>query len=366
MNIRISQKKLLKNLENISKVVSTSLHLPALTGIIIEATESHVKLIASNGTLSTKVVIPLGDNALVIEPGKILVPGKLFIDLIKRQSNMITITSDENETTIVSEGKKASLNLLNINDYPAIVFENFGEDLTINASELKNAISKVAFAAAENDRRVILNGVNLVAKDGKLKLSATNSFRLAQTTLDISNKDLDFNVVALAKSVKNFIPSEYDGEVILNITDSKIVTKIGNTKQSLSLIDGVYPDIGKLIPPLSDQVLTVDSKEFIKYLDDAAVMSTDTYKVVQLYLAKDKAIIRSKRQEVGSSITTLSNCKWNNGEFEISFNLQYMKDAISKYDGVIDIHLYKTGKPIVIRPGSEKNSIQIVLPHKSY
>ena len=365
MNIQISKRILQKNLEGISKVISNSLHLPALTGIVIEATESNIKLLASNGTLSTKVIIPLGDEVKTKEPGKVLVPGKLFIDLIKRQSKTIDIISNENETAIISDGKNARLNLLNINDYPAIVFENFGSNLTINAKTLKNAISKVAFAAAENDRRVILRGVNLVAKDGKLKLSATNSYRLAQTSIDIS-EELDFNVTALARSIKNFITSDCDEDVKLNVTDAKIITKIGNTQQLLSLIDGVYPNIDQLILGPSDKILTINSKELLKFLDDAAVMSTDTYKVVQLSINDNKSIIRSKRQEVGSSVITLSNYQWTGGEFEISFNLQFMKEAINKYDGTIQIHLYGQNKPLVVRSTNDKNSVQLVLPHKNY
>ena len=365
MKIKILKRTLQRNLEDISKVVSSSLHLPVLTGIVIEATESNIKFLASNGTLSTKVIVPLGEDAQVLEPGKILVPGKLFIELIKRQSSDITLISNDSETTIISEDKKASFNLLNINDYPTIVFENFGSNLTVNAKELKNAISKVAFAASDNDRRVILCGVNLVAKNGKLKLSATNSYRLAQTTINI-DEELDFNVTALAKSIKNFVPTKHEDEVVLNITDSKIITKINNTQQVLSLIDGVYPDVDRLIPQPSEKVLTINSKDFIKFLDDAAVMSTDTSKVVQLSLSNEKSIIRSKRQEVGSSVITLSNHEWTSGDFEISFNLQFMKEAISKYSGLIGIHLYGPTKPIVIRPQNEKNSIQLVLPHKNY
>ena len=83
MNITIDREILLENLNVISRGLPAKSPMPILTGIKFEATDSDLYLTSSNTDISVEVLI--NDVSLEItEPGKTVVPGKFFIEIIRK------------------------------------------------------------------------------------------------------------------------------------------------------------------------------------------------------------------------------------------------------------------------------------------
>ena len=82
MNITIDREILLENLNVISRGLPNKSPMPILTGIKMETTDTDLFLTSSNTDISVEVLI--NDASLKIqEPGKTVVPGKQFIDIIR-------------------------------------------------------------------------------------------------------------------------------------------------------------------------------------------------------------------------------------------------------------------------------------------
>ena len=200
MKIKINKKTLSDTLERVLKANDANSHLSALQGVLITAVENQLTFVASNGNLSIKEVIEIGPMLEVLEPGRILIQGKLFSDVIKKQDEVITLIKERESAIIKSLDSKVTINLLDANDFPVISFDNFGDEFIIPVASLKQIISDVSFAASTKDKRIILNGVNLIAENNKLIASATNSFRLAYKVLDIDSS-ITFNMSILSKNL---------------------------------------------------------------------------------------------------------------------------------------------------------------------
>ena len=365
MKIEISKKIFERHLENVSKALLGNPALPSLNGILITATESNIQLLASNGNLSIKDLIEPTEGVKIIEPGKILAPGSLLRSVVKKQSNQIHISTNETSLEISSEGSTVTLQLLNTNDYPTIDFSSMGKDLVVDGEELERLIGNVSFAAAENDKRAILNGVNLKAKDGFLTASATNSFRLAVERIEVDS-NVDFDITILSKNLKNFIPKNVNGPLTINVNDSKIITKHKSATNLSSLIDGVYPQVGKLIPSSFDKVLYIDGKKLSELIDKATVVSQENNKVVRLSINPDTLTVESKRKEIGTSTVQTNDLKWKGEELVIALNSQFLKEAVSKFKGRVAIGFNGPHDPLVIKGKETPTLIQLVLPHRSY
>lgn len=365
MKFTISKKLIEKHLDNVARALVANNPYPSLTGILISANESNIQLIVSNGNLSIKEIIEFDADTKVEIAGKILVPGKIFRDVIKKSSDVIEISAETNLMSIVSKGTKVQVNLLDILDYPTISFEAEGRELIIEANALNDLIKNVSFAAADNDKRIILNGVNLVALNGKLKASATNSYRLAQATVDIDS-NIEFNITILSKNLKDFYPANAKGKLKINVDDSKIITRYENSIIVSKLIDGVYPEVDKLIPQSSEADLIIETKELIDLIEKATVISEEGQKVVKLIVEDSILTLEARRKEIGDSKVSSNEFTFNKNAYSIAFNGQFMKEAASKFSGKITIGFTGPFKPFTLKSESNKNVIQMVLPHRSF
>ncbi|NQZ65607.1 MAG: DNA polymerase III subunit beta [Mycoplasmatales bacterium] len=365
MKIKIRKRLFEKHLESIGKAIQSNSPLPALQGIVITATESNTQILASNGNLSIKEVIGHDGSLEVIEPGKILVPGSLFKNVIKKQGQEITLNTTKNSINIESEGAKTTLQLMNVEDYPSINFDTMGKDLIVDGSAIEHLIKNVSFAAAENDKRIILNGVNLKSLNGSLTATATNSFRLAQEKVEVDS-NVNFDVTILSKNLKDFIPKGIKGPLTINVNESKVITKYNSTTILSKLIDGFYPKVDGLIPKKFQSVLSIDSKTLSSLIEKATVVSDDGNKVIKLSLNDGELTIESKKREMGDSIVRTRECKWNSGDFSIALNSLFLKDAINKFHGRVAIAFNGPHDPIVIKGESNVKLTQLVLPHRTY
>lgn len=365
MKLKLDKKQFRTHLENISKGIVSVSTLPSLQGVLITATESNIQLLASDGNLSIKEIISNEESTHVIEPGKILVPGKLFRDIITKQGNNITLEADDSILTISSENSKTTLNLLNVNDYPTISFDTFGKDLVVDAAKLKETIKNVSFAAALDDKRIILNGVNLKANNGKLIATATNSFRLAQETIDVDS-NVEFDITILSKNLKDFLPTNANGSITINVDDSKIITRVGSTITSSRLIDGVYPDVQRLIPTQFENVVSIESKELLDVIDRATVVADDAKKVVRLSVNASELSIESRKSEIGETKVSTSNFSYQGQQFDIAFNAGFLKEAVDKFDGRITLNFIGNQKPFIVKGESNAKLTQLVLPHRIF
>lgn len=365
MKLIITKKIFLNHLEKISKAINSINPLPSLQGILITATESNIELITSDGNLSIRELIENNEDNKVLEPGKILIPGRIFKEVISKQGNSIILTSTNSNILIESDGSKTNINLLNINEYPLINFEGVGKEIIIDSLKIKELIKNISYAAADNDKRLILNGVNLKASEGKLSVTATNSFRLAQEIINI-NSNIEFDITILSKNLKDFLPNNIKGDVKIIIEDSKIISQNENTTISSKLIDGVYPEVKKLIPISFSKELKIDKKTIEEALEKTIVISSDNKKVIKLTLDNSFLKLESKKSEIGDTEVKLDNINYNGEKIEIAFNSNFLKDALNKIDGEILLMFNDSQKPFVIKSLNQPELIQLILPHRTF
>lgn len=365
MKIIVDRNKFKNSLDKVTKALPVNSALPSLQGILITVSESNITLLCSDGTLSIKEIISYDHKIKFEIPGKILVPGRLFREVIGKQSGEIIISSSDENVNINSSGFNTNINLLNIIDYPTISFDVIGKEIIIDSQVLKTAIKNVAFAAAELDKRIILNGVNLKSQEGKLIVSATNSYRLAQQKCEL-NSQSEFDVTILSKNLKDFIPQDVNGEIKILVDDAKIVTKIKNTTTTSKIIDAIYPEIEKLIPNDFKHEILIEVKEIMNLIDKVTVMTEDVKKVVKLSFDKNELKIKAKRREIGVAEVTTSKFEYEGEPFNITFNSQFLKDAIACFDKKIKIKFISDQHPFVIKDFKDETITQLILPHKSF
>ena len=367
MKIKILNETLNKVLPYINKGLSQNPSITSLKGILIIAKQTSLEFFASDGIFSIKAKLEISANLEINELGKILVPGKTFIDIVKKNKGIIKIELIEKELNISSDNSDFKIKTYDPEDYPNIDFSMNDKDaIKLNGYDLKRIKDEVSYAAAENDRRIILNGLNIKIINNVLISIATNSSRLSMKKIK-TNSNNDFNITIFPKSFAEFIPNNLNEEIELFIDDNKINVRKNNIIMQSRLIDGIYPDIEKLIPSTFEQIIEVDSRELIDAIDSASIVNSGLASPIKISKNSDNSIlIESKKDQIGDSKIILPIIKWEGKDSSIVLNSKFMKDALECLEGTIFLKFNGPHNAILVHSEKKEDLIQLILPYRAF
>ncbi len=370
MNITIDREVLLENLNIISRGLPSKSPMPILTGIKFYVTENDLFMTSSNTDISVEVTIT--DSSLQItEAGSTVVPGRLFIDIIRKiNSKKVNLFLSDDKILIVKADRgEYKLHIMDPLNYPKIDFVPLENPLTLHSDVLKSLIKETVFATAQTEKKPILAGVNFVNNNNELIVTATDSFRLSQKITNIREYK-DFNITIPNKSLDEMLKAldVYDGDVNLYFTQNRLLAQYRNVCFQTRLLDGTYPDTSKLIPDSFETILSVNLNDYFNAIDRASLLTNESDKnTIVLESNKNEAIISSNIPEIGN---VKENIKINNSkseEIKIAFSSKYMMDAIKTFNSD-EIELCFNGdiKPIIIRSKEDNSLIQLIVPIRTY
>jgi len=370
MNFSIQTEVLLNNLLISQKALSTKTPAPYLQGIKLEVNENELVLLTSNSDISIKLSIK--DESLNIEStGEILIPGRVFVDFIKKLDKGIVEFSvvDNNVLKIHSHNTDLSLNLLNVDDYPEINFYLNDLPIKLESKIMKSVIRQTTFAASSVENRPILTGVNIRVENDKLIAIATDSFRLSQKKIDIQKNFEDMNVVIPSKSLDELskvLEMDLD-EILIHLNSKSIVFEYGNILFQSRLLEGNFPETSRLIPVEFPIILKFKLDDLAIAVERASLLSIkDNYNsIVKLSLKpNDEVEITSNSPEIGKVVEEIDPIeKVSTTPIKIAFSSKYFLDALKTFNSS-EVYVKFTGeiRPFIIEGTDDQGLIQLILP----
>lgn len=371
MYFKVSKKEFYIALSVASRAISTFSPLPAFSGIKIDAKEDCLILTGSDSDVSIQTKLTKSEECVleIRDMGSIVIEAKYILEIVRK------IDADEIEfemidgslTKISGNTAEFRINGMRANEYPAIDFSKPKECFALKEETLKKVILQTSFATSDKETRPVLTGVNFHCEGNTLHCVATDSYRLAKKTIDIS-ESLNFNITIPAKSLSEVVKTlEGEGEVEIAVNDKKAQFIIHDTIVQTRLIDGVYPETSRLIPLQFDYELTIDSRDLLNAIDRASFIKNDGVSVIKFSLSEQECVLSSKSVEVGSSTEVLSSASFTGSSLEISCNGRYVFDAIKALSGSLVIfRLCGEMKPFIIKSVDDDNVLQLVLPVRTY
>ncbi|BAP39477.1 DNA polymerase III subunit beta [Metamycoplasma canadense] len=365
MELKINKLLLDFAIERVSKAIDPNPFIPELKGIFLIAEGNKITLIGSNGAISIKHEITTSLEAEIIVPGRILVDLSLFRNIIKKLDDEIILKSEENTLEVLTENDRFSLNLYNVTEYPIIDFSKYGEQLKVNWQKLKNIIKNVSVSASALETNIILSCINISCQNKKIKFVATDKYRYTEEVIEIEN-DINFNISILAKNLKDALNFEYNGDVILNISDQKISFEIDNTTIESKVVDQVYLDVSKILPKNFAYYLTISKKELNNLLNKASVIITENYNKIRLFIQGDTLTISSTREEIANAEIKTQKFSYSDIELKLALNSKFLKEAIQSFDDEIKLSFTADKMRIVITSESNPNLYHLITPQRGF
>ncbi|MFA6002296.1 MAG: DNA polymerase III subunit beta [Thermoleophilia bacterium] len=330
MRITCAKDLLLENLQTVLKTVATKSTMPVLSGIRIETKDDgRVEMASTDMELSLRLTL----EVKIEREGAAVAPGRLLTDVIKSlPSGEVSLDFDEKEQLMDVTSGSASfrLNCLPSADFPRLVEMPEGGAFEIDCKPLMDTINTVARAASRDETRPVLTGILIKFSKEKVKMVATDSYRLSvcETKADTTLTDKKEVIVPrtsmeeLARICGQVKPER----VNVGLIDGQVIFSAGNIFLTSRLIEGQFPNYQQLLPEEFKHEIQVDKEELLEVVARIGLMAQKNAPIKMKFDA-GQLTVSAQTPQVGEASESLA-VAFQGEELEIGFNPEFLKDGI--------------------------------------
>jgi DNA polymerase-3 subunit beta len=368
MRVTVERSHLLKSLGHVHRVVERRNTIPILSNVLLRAEGARLLLKATDLDLEVIETVP----ADIAQGGATTVPAQILFDIVRKLPDGAEValdTGDGAQLAVRSGRSKFTLQVLPESDFPDLTTGEFSTRFVLTAGALKKLIERTQFAISTEETRYYLNGIYLhvITAAGKamLRAVATDGHRLAQAQIDAPvGSESMAGVIVPRKTVGEVqkLMEDPDAEVTVELSETKVRFTIGPVVLTSKLIDGTFPDYGRVIPQGNDKILKVDRSEFAGAVDRVSTISSERGRAVKLALADGRMVLSVNNPDSGSAVEELG-VDYPADAIEIGFNSRYLLDVASQLEtGTAEFRFADPGSPTLIQDVGEANALYVLMP----
>src|SRR5262249_38599444 len=199
-------------------------------------------------------------------------------------------------------------------------------------------IDKTQFAISTEETRYYLNGIYLHAagtgRTEMLRAVATDGHRLAQVELPLPEGAAGMPGIILPRKTVSEVQrlaEDNQLDVLVELSQGKIRFTFGDVVLTSKLIDGTFPDYGRVIPANNDKQLVVDKKEFVQAVDRVSTVSSERGRAVKLSLTAGRLLLSVTNPDSGSATEEIE-VDYGAEPIDIGFNSRYLLDIAAQIE----------------------------------
>jgi DNA polymerase-3 subunit beta len=369
MKVTVERAELLRSLGHVHRVVERRNTIPILANVLVKAEKGKLSMKATD--LDLEVIDSIA--AEVSPAGSTTVPAHMFYDIVRKlpEGAQIVIegSGDRAVLSIRAGRSRFTLQTLPESDFPDLAAGDMTHTFSLAAADLKRLIDKTQFAISTEETRYYLNGIYLHAagtgKNATLRAVATDGHRLAQCELPLPAGAAGMPGIIVPRKtvgeVQKLIETG-EGEVGIELSAGKIRFTIGNVVLTSKLIDGTFPDYGRVIPANNDKLLTVDKKDFEAAVDRVSTVSSERGRAVKLSITGGRLVLSVTNPDSGSATEEIE-VEYEADPLDIGFNSRYLLDIAAQIEGeVAQLKLADPGSPTLIQDKDAKGALYVLMP----
>ncbi|MEJ4113117.1 DNA polymerase III subunit beta [Corynebacterium kroppenstedtii] len=359
-SFRVAKDDLSGALSWVARSLASKPTQPILRGVMMTANDDGLLLAGFDYEVSTRVRI----SAEVIEPGRVLVAGKLANDIIGSLPNKDVAISVEGTKVYVTCGQSNfELPAMTIDDYPELptLPEETGR---IDPHTFTAAISQVASAAGKDDSMPMLTGIKMEVKGENVVLAATDRFRLAvrEFTWEPSSPDVNAELLIPARTLADSartLDSRMSDPIELAMGSAHDVGKDGllgivseHRQTTTRLIDADFPKFRPLLPKNHSSMAIVEIAPLLDAIRRVSLVAERNAQV-KLEFSEGQVVLSAGGAEAGTAEEALP-AQFVGEPLLIAFNANYLKEGLSSIDTAkVVFGFTQPSRPAILIPEPE-------------
>ena len=369
MKVTVERAELLKSLSHVHRVVERRNTIPILANVLIKAAKGTLELKATDLDLEVVESVPAETG----QAGATTVPAHVLYDIVRKLPDgaqvQLEAGGERGTLTVRASRARFSLQTLPEADFPDLAAGEFSHTFKVKGAEFRRLVDKTQFAISTEETRYYLNGIYLHVTEagGKpmLRAVATDGHRLAQAELEAPAGSQGLpGVIVPRKTVAEIqkLLEDKEAEVTISLSATKIRVQVGAIVLTSKLIDGTFPDYGRVIPQGNDKTLIVDKDEFAAAVDRVSTVSSERGRAVKLSLGDGKMVLSVTNPDSGSATEELE-VDYTAEPLDIGFNSRYLLDITSQLEGdTAELKLADPGSPTLVRDSTKTDALYVLMP----
>ena len=305
--------------------------MPILSNVLVSAQDGSVSITATD----LEVEMVARAEVRVDAPGEITVPGRKLHDICRAvpDGTNVEVSLSGERVTVKAGRSRFTLSTLRAADFPTVEQIAAKQTLRLTRKDLRRLVEKTHFSMAQQDVRYYLNGLLLETESKKLRAVATDGHRLALSEIELE--------AAAARDEQLIVPRkgvlelnrllEGDGDVEIGLGQNHIRVQLDGIRLTSKLIDGRFPEYGRVIPNQPRNVITADRNLLRQALQRTAILSNEKYRGVRLELSSNSVVLQANNPEQEEAVETIE-VDYGGEPMEIGFNVNYLLDALAAVD----------------------------------
>lgn len=361
MNFVSSSASLLKQIQGISGVLSTSNTLPILDNFLFEITDGRLTVSASDLETTMRTSMEVESK----EGGKIAIPAKLLLDVLKNlpdQPLTFSIDPSNFSVEIAYDNGKSKMVGYNGDDFPRTPTLEKSNSIRVSGDIISNAINKTLFATGTDDLRPVMSGVYCQFSPENITFVATDAHKLVRYTRTDSQATGSSSFI-LPKKPLNLLKTNIKGdeEVGLEYNESNAVFTFGDIVLICRLIDGKYPNYEAVIPKENPNVLTIDRIQFLSSIKRVSIFANKTTHQIKLKLAGSELSLSAEDIDFSNEANERLTCNYSGDDMEIGFNSRFLMEMLNNLDTTeVRLEMSEPSRAGLLMP-SESNDNEDIL-----
>jgi DNA polymerase-3 subunit beta len=365
MNIIVIREKLKEGVDIVSKISSDHPTLSILKNILIEAEKDRIRITATNLEVGMQYTVP----GKVVEEGTITVPATLLQQLLGALvEDRVTLSTEDQTLTVTTDNYEAKIQGVSAEEFPLIPkLEGEPGYIEMESEVLKDALQKTLAAGQFTELRPELNSIFLQFAMDRLVFAATDSFRLAEKTLNesefTSDIDEEFRILVPLKTAQDLIRLlKNTGTVRIMKDENQILFRTQEAEFISRLLSGNFPDYQAIIPKEFKAELTISKAEFTDAVRLVGVFGSNVPEVVFKPTKDNKGVeVFSRDEKLGENRYSLA-AKVKGDFNDVSFNWKYLAEGLKVVNSKDVIFAFsEDNRPAMLRSREDVSFLYFVM-----
>jgi DNA polymerase-3 subunit beta len=362
MKVSAARESLLAPLQSVIGVVERRQTMPVLANVLLVARGD--KLTVTGTDLEVELVA--ASNVTVQQAGDVTVPGRKLLEIMRTLPEKATVSLvREAERVVVKAGRsRFTLSSLPASEFPVIEEINSKQVIRVARAAFRRLIEKTHFAMAQQDVRYYLNGTLIETSGTTLRAVATDGHRLSMAETELSEAAATSQQVIVPRKgileLQRILAGE--GELELSIGSNHVRAQIGDIRFTSKLIDGKFPEYGRVIPAKPPHTMSAGRDLMRQALQRTSILSNEKYRGVRLTFGENSLTIQAHNPEQEEAEDQIE-VSYSGAPLEIGFNVTYLLEALAAIDvDTVDVSVTNSDSSCLIRAPGDNSVKFVVMP----
>ena len=348
MELKLQRNRVLQELSVLQGVVERRTTIPILSNILLEASDSSLRLVATDLDMTIVTSCPAETSG----EGRLTLDSRVFQELVRNlPQEEFTIRLDGDAVELTSGRFHSRMSVADAAEYPTVPEAPQAGDYGLSLELFQLMLQRVAFAITKDDPKFQLNGALVKLVPGEVEIAATDGHRLAVVRAQGPDGVPPFEQQLFPRKLLAEFARFADDKVELSAEENHLGFRMGGRQLISRVVELRFPQYERVIVRDNPNRVRVDRAELLASLRRVSLLAHEKARGVRFRVdSAGELTLVSIGYEKGSAEETLS-VAYQGDTLEIALNAGYLMEMLQVLDCErVELQLKDAGTQCVVVP----------------